>query len=102
MISHETPSRPLEKFGCVDYFSDYFEVDRIFGKKGKEVISRLESQFARHGIPDQFISANGPLFSSREFQDFHWPISLSTSQVLQGILNRMGKLRMQLRWLKIS
>ncbi|XP_022808790.1 uncharacterized protein LOC111345777 [Stylophora pistillata] len=93
MISHEIPSRPLEKVGCdllgfedkhylvcVDYVSDYFEVDRIFGKKGKEVISRLKSQFARHGIPDQFISDNGPPFSSREFQDFHWPMSLSTSQ----------------------
>ena len=53
MISHEIPSRPREKVGCeildfegkyylvcVDYYSDYFEVDRIYGKKGKEVISR--------------------------------------------------------------
>ena len=83
MISHEIPSRPWEKVGCdlfdfedkhylvcVDYYSDYFEVDRIFGKKGKEVISRLKSQFARHGIPDQLISDNGPPFSSREFQEF--------------------------------
>ena len=83
MISHEIPSRPWEKVGCdlfdfddkyylvcVDYYSDYFEVDRIFGKKGKEVISRIKSQFARHGIPDQLISDNGPPFSSREFQEF--------------------------------
>ena len=83
MISHEIPSRPWEKVSCdlfdfedkhylvcVDYYSDYFEVDKIFGKKGKEVISRLKSQFARHGIPDQLISDNGPPFSSREFQEF--------------------------------
>ena len=83
MISHEIPSRPWEKVGCdlfdfedkhylvcVDYYSDYFEVDRIYGKKGKEVISRLKSQFARHGITDQLISDNGPPFSSREFQEF--------------------------------
>ena len=83
MISNEIPSRPWEKVGCdlfdfedkhylvcVGYYSDYFEVDRIFGKKGKEVISRLKSQFARHGIPDQLISDNGPPFSSREFQEF--------------------------------
>lgn len=55
---------------CVDYYLDYFEVDRIFGKKGKEVISRIKSQFARHGIPDQLISDNGPPFSSREFPEF--------------------------------
>ena len=48
----------------MDNYSDYFEVDRIFGKKGKEVISRLKSQFARDGIPDQLISDNGPPFSS--------------------------------------
>ena len=45
-------------------------MDRIFGKKRKEVISKLKSQFARHGIPDQLISDNGPPFSSREFQEF--------------------------------
>ena len=30
---------------CFDYYSEYFEVTRIFGKKKKEVISRLKSQF---------------------------------------------------------
>ena len=83
MISHEIPSRPWEKVGCdlfdfedkpylvcVDYYSDYFEVDRSFGKRGKEVISRIKSQFARHRIPDQLISDNRPPFSSRVFQKF--------------------------------
>ena len=45
-------------------------MDRIFGKKGKEAISRIKPQLARHGIPDQLISDNGPPFSSREFQEF--------------------------------
>ena len=77
MIIHKILSTPWEKVGCdlfdfehkhylvcVDNYSDYLEVDRIFGKKGKEVISRLKSQFARDGIPDQLISDNGPPFSS--------------------------------------
>ena len=55
---------------CVDYYSDYFELDRICDKKGKEVISKLKSQFARHGIPVQVLSDNGPPFSSKEFQEF--------------------------------
>ena len=83
MISREISSRPWEKVGCdlfyfddkyylvcLDYYSDYFEVDRILGKKGKEVISRIETRFARHGIPDQLTSDNGPPFSWREFQEF--------------------------------
>ena len=45
-------------------------MDSIFGTKCKEVISRLKSQFARHGIPDPLISDNGPPFSSREYQEF--------------------------------
>lgn len=83
MISYEILSRLWEKVGCdffdfedkyylvcVDYYLDYFEVDRIFGKKGKEVICRLKFQFVRYGIFDQFISDNGLFFSLREFQEF--------------------------------
>ena len=83
MISHEIPTRPWEKVGCdlfdfedshylvcVDYYSDYFELDRNCDTKGKEVISKLKSQFARHGIPVQVFSDNGPPFSSKEFQEF--------------------------------
>ena len=75
MISHEILTRPWEKVGCdlfdfednnylvcVDYWSDYFEIDKICDKKGKEVISKLKSQLALHGIPDQVFSDNGPPF----------------------------------------
>jgi len=62
--------RPEQYLVCVDYFSEYFEVDRIYDKKGKEVISKLRSQFARHGIPVQLFSDNGPPFNSKEFQEF--------------------------------
>lgn len=48
---------------CVDYYSDSFEVDRIYDKKSREVISKLRSQFARHGMSVE-------LFSSKEFQEF--------------------------------
>ena len=65
MIGHDIPSRPWQKVGsdlfelqnghflvCVDYYSDFIEVDKIYDKKGKSVISKLKSQFARHGIPN--------------------------------------------------
>ena len=52
----------------MDYYSDSFEVDRIYDKKGREVIAKLRCQFSRHGIPVQLFSDNGPPFNSKEFQ----------------------------------
>lgn len=82
--SHEIPSRPWEKVGCdlfevdgnsylctVDYYSDYFEVDNLQGKKDAHaVIKRLKRHFSSHGIPDCVQSDNGPPFNSREFSEF--------------------------------
>ena len=66
MISHHIPTRPWEKVGMdlfelnnrdflitVDYYSNYFEVDRLTSKIAKEVINKTKANFARHGIPDQ-------------------------------------------------
>ena len=54
----------------MDYYSDSFEVDRIYDKKSREVISKLRSQFPRHEIPVQLFSDNRPPFNSKEFQEF--------------------------------
>ena len=83
MIGHDIPSRPWQKVGsdlfelqnghflvCVDYYSDFIEVDKIYDKKGKSVISKLKSQFARHGIPNLLVSDNGPPYNSKEFAEF--------------------------------
>ncbi|XP_064600844.1 uncharacterized protein K02A2.6-like [Liolophura sinensis] len=83
LISHEILSRPWEKVGCdlfefdgkdylilVDYYSDYFEIDRLHAKTATTVIKMMKSQFARHGIPVQLISDNGRPFSFSEFKKF--------------------------------
>lgn len=83
LISHSIPTRPWEKVAIdlyeldgkdfmivVDYYSSYFEVDRLNTKTGKEIICRLKTHLARHGIPDELMSDNGPPFSSAEFQEF--------------------------------
>ena len=83
MIEHAIPNRPWQKVGsdlfelqnehflvCVDYYSNFIEVDKIYDKKGKSVISKLKSQFERHGIPKQFVSDNGPPYNSKEFAEF--------------------------------
>ena len=76
MVAHPIPLRPWESittdlFECkgrdylvtIDYYSNFFEVDWLLNKTSKEVISKLKSHMARHGIPDRLISDNGPQFS---------------------------------------
>lgn len=45
-------------------------MDSTFDEKGKWVISKLKSQFARRGIPVQLFADNGLPFKSEEFQVF--------------------------------
>ena len=84
LISHDIPERPWEKIGVdfftvdgadylctVDYYSDYFEIDKLSHKKdANTTIKRLKSHFATHGIPLLIVSDNGPPFNSREFHKF--------------------------------
>ena len=79
----ETPSRPWEKIGVdlfsfdnkdflitVDYFSNYWEIDKLNNTLATTVVLKLKSHFARFGCPDQVISDNGPQFASEVFRKF--------------------------------
>ena len=54
----------------VDYLSQYIEIARLTKETSSEVIQQLKFIFARHGIPRQVISDNGPQFASLEFTKF--------------------------------
>ena len=54
----------------VDYYSRYFEVDILHSTTSKVIISRLRTQFARHGIPHSLRTDNGLQFVSDEFRQF--------------------------------
>ncbi|PFX23629.1 Retrovirus-related Pol polyprotein from transposon 17.6 [Stylophora pistillata] len=54
----------------VDYYSSFFEVDRMTRKTAHEVVKKLKAHLAHHGIPDQLVSDNGQPFSSAKFQQF--------------------------------
>ncbi len=54
----------------VDYYSRYIEIARLSRLTTAEVITHLKSIFARHGIPETFISDNGPQYASRNFKEF--------------------------------
>lgn len=94
LMSHEVPSRQWEKIGVdlfeldqkdylvtVDYFSNFFEVDRMDNTKASTVIKKLKAHFARYGIPSTVISDNGPQFSSESFAKFarDWDFDHNTS-----------------------
>ena len=83
LMPHRIPTRPWEQVGVdlfeldkkeylitVDYYSNFWEVDKLPSSSTKAVVSKLKSHFARYGCPDRLVSDNGPQFSSAEFQKF--------------------------------
>ena len=80
---HELPSRPWQKvavdlFECnnkeymvtVDYFSNYWEVDKLNSTITTAVIQKLKTHFARYESPEILMSGNGPQFFSADFAQF--------------------------------
>ena len=83
LMPHELPDRPWQRVGCdlfefnnysymitVDYYSNFFEVDRLSDKKAPEIIRHLKAHFARWGCPELLCTDNGPPFNSSEFRRF--------------------------------
>ena len=78
------PSLPWQKVGTdlfvwkganylliVDYFSRFIEIAKLSrDATSSEVIRHTKSIFARHGIPQEVISDNGPQFSAFEYARF--------------------------------
>uniref|UniRef100_A0A674PBZ4 Integrase catalytic domain-containing protein n=1 Tax=Takifugu rubripes TaxID=31033 RepID=A0A674PBZ4_TAKRU len=82
-MTHPVPHRPYYKVGTdlfdwdgksyivvTDYFSNFPEVGMLQSTSSKTVISYLKTVFARHGVPCELFSDNGPQFSSGEFAVF--------------------------------
>ena len=64
-----------------DYFSSFFEVELLADTLSRMGIEKLSVHFAKHGIPDIFISDNGPQFINETFKCFmkKWNICHVTS-----------------------
>jgi len=54
----------------VGHYIDYFELDSLRSTTASAVIKVMKRNFARHGIPDECISDNGPQFDSYEYSRF--------------------------------
>ena len=102
MIPFRTPSKPWEMVATdlftwdkaeyliiVDYHSRFFEVAKLPDTKSTTVITHTKSAFARHGIPSELISDNGPQYSSKEFELFakQWEFKHTTVSPLNPQAN---------------
>lgn len=54
----------------IDYYSRYYEVEILMSVTASQIISRLETIFAVHGLPVTITSDNGPQFRCEEFEHF--------------------------------
>ena len=93
-MCHEPTDRPREKVAVdiwnldnkdylitVDYFSNFWEIDRLRDTKASICVRKLKSHFARNCIPAVVISDNRPQFTSSEFAQFRreWSFEQRTS-----------------------
>ena len=80
---HDFVARPWSKIGAdlcqidgrtllvvCDYYSNFIEVARLNTVTTRSVLRELLPMFARSGLPDVFVSDNGPQFASAEFAVF--------------------------------
>ncbi len=94
MIPHEVPDRPWQVIATdlflldgetyvvvVDYYSRYFEIERLQSTTSTSLIRKTKAVFSRHGIPEKVISDNGPQYTSAEYALFaqHWGFQHITS-----------------------
>ena len=54
----------------VDHYSDFYEIDFLPDTLANTVINATKQQFARHGIPLQCLTDNGPQFISEQYKTF--------------------------------
>ena len=83
MILSLFPELPWQKIGMdlfewkkvtyliiIDCYSQFIEVAKLNRMTAKEAIRHCKNVFARHGIPEEVITNNGPQFDSRAFHKF--------------------------------
>ena len=54
----------------LDYYSRYIEILKLTTTTTADVIRQLKSIIARHGIPEELVSDNGPQYTAEEFACF--------------------------------
>lgn len=83
LMPSQYPGRPWQKLGAdlfmlrgktyllvVDYASRFVEIAPLTPSRSEDAIHHLKGIFARHGIPEQLVTDNGPQFSGAAFETF--------------------------------
>ena len=69
----------------VDYYSRYIEISKLNGQSSSQVITHTKSIFARHGVPQEVVSDNGPPYSSLDFKpSMDSPIQQAAHAILKA------------------
>ena len=55
---------------CIDYYSEFFEIELMTETDDSSVIKQTKKWFAAHGIPDLPTIDNGPPFNENEYRKF--------------------------------
>ncbi len=82
-MSHETSEAPWQIVATdlfsiqeknylvtVDYYSNFWELDRLYDTSSTAVICKLKTHFARHGIPEKMVMDTGNQFTSDSLKAF--------------------------------
>ena len=97
MTSHAVPDRPRSNGSIVsadlfsfdgrlylvviDHYSAFWEIEQLQSTTSRDIVGKLMILFSRYGIPDLFLSDNGPQFSGAPFSSFtkEWSFQHITS-----------------------
>lgn len=55
---------------CVDYYSEYFEIEKLVATDSDEIIRLSKKWFSVHGIPEKVTSDNGPPWNGGAWNAF--------------------------------
>lgn len=110
LIQHESPDRPWQKVATdlfqwagkdyllvVDRYSGFPEIALLSSTTSDSVITHIKCIFARHGIPEEVLSDNGPQYSSSLFKKFsnEWGFVHKTSSPLHPQSNGLAERTVQ-------
>jgi transposase InsO family protein len=84
----------------VDCYSRYIEIAKLDRTHSSDIINRMKSIFARHGIPVTVLSDNGPQYSAAEFTMFSKQYGFNHSTSSPGHASGNGAAERAVRTIK--
>ena len=77
----------------VCHFSDWIEIDELTNTLSTTIIAKTKTHFARHGVPAQCHTDNGPQFISLEYENFATVMDFAIQPLLHTTHKEMAVLK---------